>query len=75
MLKRLILFLKSTIVEVTSLKKRGSKKVLNTYPKMEELIENNLVNIGDEVYSGQIEDKEYYPEWMNEFLKYHTLLN
>ena len=22
-----------------------------------------------------VEDKEYYPEWMDEYLKYHTLLN
>jgi hypothetical protein len=22
-----------------------------------------------------VEDKEYYPEWMDAYLKYHTLLN
>jgi hypothetical protein len=22
-----------------------------------------------------VEDKKYYPEWMNVYLKYHTLLN
>ena len=27
------------------------------------------------VFVEDIEDKEYYPEWMEEYLKYHVLLN
>ena len=33
-----------------------------------------MKNIGN-VFIEDVEDKEYYPEWMNEYLKYHTLLN
>ena len=29
----------------------------------------------ENVFIEDVEDKEYYPEWMNEYLKYHTLLN
>lgn len=29
----------------------------------------------DNVFIEDVEDKEYYPEWMNEYLKYHTLFN
>ncbi len=29
----------------------------------------------DDVFIEDVEDKEYYPEWMNQYLKYHTLLN
>ena len=29
----------------------------------------------ENVFIDDVEDKEYYPEWMNEYLKYHTLLN
>ena len=32
---------------------------------------NNIEN----VFVEDVEDKEYYPEWMNGYLKYHTLLN
>ena len=27
------------------------------------------------VFIEDVEDKEYYPKWMNKYLKYHTLLN
>jgi len=27
------------------------------------------------VFIDDLDDKEYYPEWMDEYLKYHTLLN
>ena len=33
-----------------------------------------MKNIGN-VFIEDVEDKEYYPEWMVEYLKYHTLLN
>lgn len=29
----------------------------------------------DSVFVEDVEDKEYYPEWMNKYLKYHVLLN
>jgi len=29
----------------------------------------------DNVFIDDVEDKKYYPEWMNVYLKYHTLLN
>ena len=29
----------------------------------------------ENVFVEDVEDKEYYPGWMNEYLKYHTLLN
>ena len=29
----------------------------------------------ENVFIEDVEDKEYYPEWMDEYLKYHTLLN
>ena len=29
----------------------------------------------DNVFIDDVEDKEYYPEWMNEYPKYHTLRN
>ena len=29
----------------------------------------------ESVFIEDVEDKEYYPEWMNKYLKHHTLLN
>ena len=29
----------------------------------------------DSVFVEDVEDKEYYPEWMNKYLKYHVLLS
>ena len=29
----------------------------------------------ENVFIEDVEDKEYYPEWMDKYLKYHTLLN
>ena len=29
----------------------------------------------DNIFTENVEDKEYYPEWMDKYLKYHTLLN
>ena len=29
----------------------------------------------ENVFIEDVEDKEYYPEWMDIYLKYHTLLN
>ena len=41
---------------------------------------NELKDLGDmenidNVFIEDVEDKEYYPEWMDPYLKYHTLLN
>ena len=29
----------------------------------------------ENVFIEDVQDKDYHPEWMNEYLKYHTLLN
>jgi hypothetical protein len=29
----------------------------------------------ENVFIEDVEDKEYYPKWMEKYLKYHTLLN
>ena len=43
-----------------------------SFNELKELDEmNNIEN----VFVEDVEDKEYYPEWMNGYLKYHTLLN
>ncbi len=33
------------------------------------------MDVSDNVFIEDVEDEEYYPEWMNVYLKYHTLLN
>ncbi len=35
---------------------------------------DEMKSVGD-VFIEDVEDKEYYPEWMDAYLKYHTLLN
>ena len=37
----------------------------------------NLEEMNDtqSVFIEDVEDKQYYPEWTNKYLKYHTLLN
>jgi hypothetical protein len=29
----------------------------------------------ENVFIEDVQDNEYYPEWMDKYLKYHTLLN
>jgi hypothetical protein len=29
----------------------------------------------ENVFIEDVEDKKYYPEWMDKYFKYHTLLN
>lgn len=40
-----------------------------------ELKDLDKIEEAENVFVEDVEDKEYYPEWMNEYLKYHTLLN
>ena len=39
-----------------------------------ELKELEEIKDTENVFIEDVEDKQYYPEWMNEYLKYHTLL-
>lgn len=43
-----------------------------SFNELKDLEEMKNIN---NVFIEDVEDKEYYPEWMNEYLKYHTLLN
>ena len=51
----------------------GNEKIwqysFNELKDLEEM--KNIEN----VFIEDVEDKEYYPEWMNKYFKYHTLLN
>ena len=51
----------------------GNKKIWQySFNELEDLAEMKNV---DNVFIEDVEDKEYYPEWMNKYFKYHTLLN
>ena len=43
-----------------------------SFNELEDLEEMKNV---ENVFIEDVEDKEYYPEWVNKYLKYHTLLN
>lgn len=43
-----------------------------SFNELKDLDEMNSV---EDVFIEDVEDKEYYPEWMDKYLKYHTLLN
>ena len=40
-----------------------------------ELEDSQEMKDTENVFIEDVQDKEYYPEWMNKYLKYHTLLN
>lgn len=56
---------------------------LRDFEKNEKLWQYSFIELKDlgkiqnteNVFIEDVEDKEYYPEWMNEYLKYHILLN
>lgn len=51
----------------------GNKKIWQySFNELEDLAEMKNV---DNVFIEDVEDKEYYPKWMNKYFKYHTLLN
>ena len=51
----------------------GNEKVWQySFNELEDLEEMKNV---ENVFIEDVEDKEYYPEWVNKYLKYHTLLN
>ncbi len=52
--------------------KRNEKIWQYTFNELKDLDEMKNV---ENVFIEEVEDKEYYPEWMDEYLKYHTLLN
>ncbi len=52
--------------------KRNEKIWQYTFNELKDLDEMKNV---ENVFIEDVEDKEYYPEWMDEYLKYHTLLN
>lgn len=51
----------------------GNEKIWQySFDELKDLEEMKNV---DNVFIEDVEDKEYYPEWMDEYFKYHTLLN
>lgn len=42
---------------------------------LNELKDLEEMRIAENVFIDDVEDKEYYPEWMDKYFKYHTLLN
>ena len=46
-----------------------------TNKTIDEIIEKEMIKNIENVFIEDVQDKDYHPEWMNEYLKYHTLLN